>query len=145
MEKEWDDEIEHYYEIDKINERFSYNPEGYPLLIVDQQYPSSFLKRVEDGLKNREFNASFEGKNSNVWDLLSAVCQYSYFVSYYLFPKENDYTNVTWKDWESSNSEKFENVSIAVFSDAIDSIARVWFRLWRRYEEWYEKREKRKK
>lgn len=153
MEEEWEDVIKDCHKIDngikhKGNERFYYDEKGYPSKdsSKEQKYQDSFLKKVEDELRGRKFDTLFGTGNNNVWDLMSAVCQHSYLLSYYLFLKENDYTDVTWKDWKSSNnSEKFENVSIAVFSDAIDSIARAWFRLWRRYEEWYEKREKDKK
>jgi hypothetical protein len=136
MEGEWDKAIRHYYKIDEQNERFSYNPEGYPLLIDDQQDPLSFLNRVEDELHNRKFDVLFGSGNKNVWDFMDAVCQNSYLLSYSFIPEGYDHKNVTLENWQTLSDLKFDDLSVAVFSDAIDSIARIWFRLWRRYEEW---------
>lgn len=136
MEGDWENVIASCYKIDEKNERFFYDPGGYPLLADDQLYQSSFLKKVDDELGKREFSTSGGTGNNNIWDFMSAVCQYSYLLAYYLFPQPDDYSNVTFEAWQSSNSEKFNDVSVAVFADAIDSIARVWFRAWRRYENW---------
>ena len=55
IEKQWDDEIQKYYSIDHVNERFFYNPQGYPLFIKNNDYETSFLKKVDDELKGRKF------------------------------------------------------------------------------------------
>ena len=59
LEEVWDDEIKKYYLLDKTNERFLYNPQGYPLLNKEKesQYKNSFLKKVEDNLRKRTFSA----------------------------------------------------------------------------------------
>ena len=143
MEKEWDDEIENYYKMDRDNERFFYDETGYPLLPKDlaksRGYQSSFLKKVSDELRKREFKLSFGSGNKNVWDFMSAVCQHSYLISYGFLPPQYDHTDVTRSNWRSSGSIPFNELSVAVFSDAIDSIARIWFRVWRRYEKWAKK------
>jgi hypothetical protein len=141
MEGEWDKEIGKYYEIDKSdkrNERFFYDPRGYPLRNQnkEQAYNSSYLKRVEDELSERKFAEEFGTGNSNVGDFAHAICQYSYLFSYYFLPEQYDPTNVTLKNWKFLGGLSFEELSVAVLADAIDSIARVWFRAWRRYARW---------
>ena len=66
IEGEWDDIIRRHYEIDENNERFFYDPYGYPLrdLSLDQEYQSSFLKTVDDVLRERKFIISWEPKTA---------------------------------------------------------------------------------
>lgn len=146
MEGEWDDEIERYYKIDASNERFFYDQYGYPLKdsSKDQEYQSSYLKTVDDELSKREFTESFGTGNKNVWDFMSAICQHSYLLSHYFLPPQYDHTNVTLGNWQSLGSISFEELSVAVLADAIDSIARIWFRVWRRYEKWEKEQRSRK-
>jgi hypothetical protein len=145
MEKEWDDKIEHCYKIDEKNERFSYNPDGYPLLSNDQEYQKSFLKKVEDELRGRKFDTLFGTGNNNVWDFMNAVCQHSYLLSYRFIPEGYDQKSVTADNWQSLGTISFPDLSVAVLADAIDSIARVWLRPWARYEKWVREWEKGKK
>jgi hypothetical protein len=146
MEKEWDEEVQKFYRIDEKNERFFYDPRGYPLMKPgkDREYESSYLKTVEDQLSNRIYTESADGffgtGNKNVRDFMDAICQHSYLLSYYFVPERYDHTNVKPKDdWKSLGDLSFEELSVAVLADAIDSIARVWFRAWRRYVMWREK------
>ncbi len=138
MEGEWDDMVKRHYRIDDDNERFYYDPDGYPLrdLNRDQEYQSSFLKTVEDELLKRKFFLTWGAKNKNVWDYMSAVCQHSYLLSYCFLPPRYDHTSVTSGNWQSLGKVAFKELSTAVLADAIDSIARIWFRVWRRYEKW---------
>jgi hypothetical protein len=140
MEGEWDDIIKRHYQIDESNERFFYDPDGYPLrdLSNDQEYQSSFLKTVDDVLRDRKFILSWGAGNGNVWDFMSAVCQHSYLLSYRFLPPQYDHTNVTLGNWQSLGSISFADLSVGIFSDAVDSVARVWFRVWRRYLKWKE-------
>ena len=146
MEGEWDDMIRRYYRIDEDNERFYYNPYGYPLKdpSSEQEYQSSFLSTVEDVLRDRKFIMSWGAKNRNVSDFMSAICQHSYLLSYCFIPPQYDHTNVTTGNWQSLGSISFEHLSLAILSDAIDSIARVWFRIWRRYVKWERKQRSKK-
>lgn len=141
MEGEWDDVIRRCYRIDEDNERFFYDPHGYPLRdsSSDQEYQSSFLKAVDDVLYDRRFIISWGAKNSNIWDFMSAICQHSYLLSYCFIPQQYDHTNITLENWQSLGSTSFEDLNVAIFSDAIDSIARAWFRVWRRYMKWERK------
>jgi hypothetical protein len=138
MEKAWEDEMEGYYKIDRGNERFFYDPGGYPLRDSshEREYQSSFLKKVGDELGSREFLISWGGENKNVWDFMVAVCQHSYLLAYCFFPQQYNPGNVTLENWQSLGTISFPDFSVAVLADAIDSIARVWFRVWRRYENW---------
>ena len=141
IEGEWEDMIKHCYRIDEDNDRFFYDPDGYPLRDsnTDEEYQSSYLKTVQDVLSQRTFILSWGAKNNNVWDFMSGICQYSYLLSYCFIPQGYDHTNVTLTNWQSLGSISFNDFSVAVLSDAIDSIARVWFRVWRKYLKWERK------
>ena len=143
MEGVWEDVIKDCYKIDngikhKGNERFYYDEKGYPSRDSnkEQEYQSSFLKKVEDELVRREFSASGGTRNKNVWDFMSAVCQYSYILSYSFLPQKYNPDNVTLENWQSLGTISLPDLNVVVLADAIDSIARVWFRVWRRYENW---------
>jgi hypothetical protein len=149
LEKEWDNEIQEFYGLDRKNERFFYDPRGYPLREPGKEgeYESSYLKKVEDELSERVYTKSASGffgtGNGNVRDFMGAICQHSYLLSYCFLPAQYDETNVKPEDdWKSLGSLSFEELSIAVLADAIDSIARVWFRAWRRYAIWMEEQER---
>lgn len=94
MEKEWDKEIRKYFKLDILNERFFYNPAGYPLR-TKSNYRQSFLSRVDDGLTTRPFSIGYGDGNNNIFSYMLAVCQNSYFLSYAFFPIGYNETNVT--------------------------------------------------
>lgn len=145
MEKAWDDEIKKYYRIDKQNDRFFYDIAGYPApsydFATDKTYQASFLKAVDEELNKRKFESTFGQNNKNVWDFMNAICHHSYLLSYRFFPPEYGRDDVTTQNWKTIASPglSFEQLSTAVLADAIDSISRVWFRVWRRYEKWEKK------
>ncbi|OGN95407.1 MAG: hypothetical protein A2Y89_04475 [Chloroflexi bacterium RBG_13_51_18] len=147
LEKAWDDEIKKYYRLNKQKTRFLYNIEGYPApardFTSDKAYQQSFLKAVADELDKRKFDSSFGKDNKNVWDFMNAVCHNSYLISYRFFPPGYGPDNVTsknWKDLAPPPGFTLYQLSTAVLADAIDSISRVWFRVWRRYETWEKKK-----
>lgn len=146
MEEEWDNMVRHFYEIDDANERFFYDKYGWPLRNTDREdeFKSSFLKSVETSLAKRDFIISWGKDNSNVWDFMSAICQYSYLLSYSFIPEQYNPTDVTSRNWKTLGSITFDKLSTDVFSDTVDSIARIWFRVWRRYMKW-EKEQRKKK
>ncbi len=123
---------------DLKRERFQYDPEGYPLPDTkrEKEYLSSPLANVVSDVSNRKFEVSYGGGNKNVWDFMSAVCQYSYLQSFELFPERVNPATVTTVNWKGMGPMAFDDVTIGVLSDAIDSIARVWLRVWRRYVIW---------
>jgi hypothetical protein len=132
----WDDEIRKCYEIDLLNERFYYDREGYPWR-KGTNFEGSFLKEVEAGFATREFTDSY-GSGTNVRTCMLAVCQYSYLLAYAFVPPGWDETNVTVQNLPGLPGQvlNFEKLSVVVFSDAIDAIARIWLRVWRRYLDW---------
>lgn len=138
IEGEWEDIIESYFRIDKADERFFYDPGGYPLKdpVKETAFPSSTPGQVAQVLHDREFLISWGGDNKNVWDFMSAICQHSYLLSYCFIPEKYAAADVSMANWQSLGSVSFEDFSVAVLADAIDSIARVWLRVWRRYAEW---------
>lgn len=134
IESEWDKQVNKSYRIDKDNERFFYEPDGYPL---STNKMTALIKSVEEELVSREFIYEWGTGNNNTWDYMSGVSQYSYLMAYRLIPQEYDNTNLTkakvhelemWKD--------FDGYSRAIFVDAIDSIARIWLHTWARYRKW---------
>jgi hypothetical protein len=137
IEDNWDKEIRKHFKLDLLNERFFYNPEGYPLR-AKTDYSQSFLKRVEDGLATRPFSIGYGSVNNNVRTYMLAVCQNSYLLAYAFFPPEYNETNVNKNNWKSLPGQllDFDRLSEVVFNDAIDAIVRVWFRVWRRYVKW---------
>jgi hypothetical protein len=138
MEKKWDDMIKSHYTIDTKHKRFLYDPHGFPLRKTNReaQYQSSYLKRIADELSQRPFRIGYGTSRDNTWDFMSAICQYSYLLSYKFIPSRYNHQNVPNDNWHSIGSISFDDLSVAVFSDAIDSISRVWFRAWRKYSKW---------
>ena len=136
IESLWDDDIRKYYEIDLLNGRFFYNPEGYPLR-KEAGFTNWFLKRVEEGFMTREFTDSY-GNGTNVRTCMLAVCHYSFLLAYAFIPPEFNETNVSAQNWQSLPGQilDFERLSVIVFIDAIDTISRIWLRVWRRYLDW---------
>jgi hypothetical protein len=137
LEGIWDDEIELHFEIDKPNERFFYEGD-YPKrdLTKDAGYQTSYLKTVEDSISNRKFLIGYGDGNNNVWDFMKAICQYSYLLSYVFIPQSYNHNTVDKNNFDSLGNISLHDLSVTVLSDAIDSIARVWLRVWRRYMEW---------
>jgi hypothetical protein len=138
METKWDSMIKSYYEIDKKHKRFLYDRHGFPLRNKKKEarYEGCYLKRIEDELSKRAFQIGYGTDRDNTWEFMSAICQYSYLLSYEFIPSKYDHKNVPKDKWDSLGSITFDDLSFAVLSDAIDSISRVWFRAWRKYMEW---------
>ncbi|MBN1160929.1 MAG: hypothetical protein JXA17_03145 [Dehalococcoidales bacterium] len=145
LEKAWDDEIKKYYRLNSQKTRFLYDTDGYPKtagdLATDKAYQKSFLKAVADELESRKYSHSFGKGNNNVWDFANAICHNSYLISYRFFPSGYGPDNVNAQNWKTLAPDfSLQQVSTAVLADAIDSISRVWFRVWRRYEMWEKKK-----
>lgn len=138
IEKSWDETIKKHFLIDKDNDRFFYDPDGYPLRDSkqDTDYLSSFLHKVDDELVKRDFVVGYGENNNNVFEFMTAVCQFSYLLSYGFIPENQTPNSVKRDNWDKLGTISFEDLSIASFADAIDSISRIWFRVWRRYLEW---------
>lgn len=133
LESQWETQIKKSYKVDTDNERFFYDPDGYPL--PDNIKP--LMQAVEEDLKNRKFQYGWGTGNNNAWDYMSAISEYSYLMSYRMIPQGYDDTNLTKELYKSMPEwEHFEEYSRYIFSDAIDSIARAWLHVWARYRSW---------
>lgn len=133
IESLWDNQVKKSYEIDTDNNRFFYAPDGYPL----HKKPTALIKAIEKDIVEREFIYSWGSGNSNTWDFISAVSEYSYLMSYKMLPKEYDENTLTKELYKKSEAFKsFEEDSRYIFSDAIDSIAKTWLHVWARYRDW---------
>ncbi|MCQ2144615.1 MAG: hypothetical protein MJY72_02615 [Bacteroidales bacterium] len=134
IESEWDKAVKKSYVIDLKNERFGYDPEGYPLLTGKE---TELIKAVEEDLKTRVYNHSWGTKNSNCWDYMSSVSEYSYLLSHAMLPDSVDPETIDAKAFKALDSyADFEKNSAAIMCDAVDSIARVWLHVWARYRKW---------
>ncbi|UCF70855.1 MAG: hypothetical protein JSW49_00840 [candidate division WOR-3 bacterium] len=145
MEKKWDDIINYHYDFDTENKRFLIYEDGYPRTKefgegIKERYRAAYLKDIDDGLPKRKFVTSWGNKNGNVREFACAICQHSYLLSYCLLPIRCGHRRKTMKYLETSDDLSFDACSTAVLSDAIDSIARVWFRVWRHFLKWKSKR-----
>lgn len=133
IEKEWDDVVRECYSIDFDNERFFYNPEGYPLKIKNM----AITEWIEQEIVNRPFNSGYGSGNDNTWDFMSAITQYSYLAAYQMIPDTYDNTNLDWDAFKALDTGiSFDDYSKFILIDAIDSIAKVWLRVWKRYMDW---------
>ncbi|HLN52664.1 MAG TPA: hypothetical protein VK212_03080 [Lentimicrobium sp.] len=139
IEKYWDEAIKDCFEIDKANERFFYDPEGYPLRKKKKKITEKdlLINWLEQELISRPFSEKYGPDNDNTWDFMAAITQYSYLTAYKMIPQEYNEDNLDWATLKSLDTGmSFEEYSRQILMDSIDSIARVWFRVWRRYQEW---------
>ena len=141
------DEIEEYWEetitdnyaflIDPTQKekRFNLDYRGLPKLSDDADISGSFLEDLIDDVENRNFQLSFGSENGNVWDYMVDVCYFSYLVSTQIIPKNVNASKVTISEYRSKYEQKFHDAAPAILGDAIDALARIWFHVWRQYEE----------
>ena len=133
IEAQWDAQVRKSYQLDTANERFFYDPDGYPL----KKKITPLMELVEDDVVHREYSHPWGTGNDNTWDYMSAISQYSYLMAYRMIPSQYDETNLTKQLYQTTEEwNHFEEYSRYIFSDAIDSIARVWLHVWVRYRKW---------
>ncbi|HLP02071.1 MAG TPA: hypothetical protein VK163_08595 [Opitutaceae bacterium] len=135
IEKAWEDEIEQHIDIDAANERFRYTPDGFPRTLGKPEYATSLLKRTEDELATRGFSFEWGTGNGSVLEYVEAVCQHAFLLSCSFLPLACAPTTITRQNWRSLPGQQpsFDEFSLIALSDAVDSVARVWLRVWRRY------------
>lgn len=133
IEKKWEDHVTASYSIDRDNNRFFYDPDGYPLHLE----PTPFVLDVENDLATRKYSHGWGGTNKNVWDYIRGVSQYSYLFAYYLIP-DGFTKNQNWQDFTEQTEwgRDFEKYGKMIFCDAIDSVARIWLHVWIKYRDW---------
>jgi hypothetical protein len=133
IEKQWEDAVKKSYRIDKDNDRFFYDPDGYPL----QTTPTQLMLDVEMEATCRPYVHSWGTKNKNCWDYMSAISAFSYLKSYRMIPRGFDETNLTTDLFKTlEGGANLERYSREILCDAVDSIARVWLHVWARYRSW---------
>ena len=137
IEEEWDKQVQSSYYIDEDNERFFYDPEGYPRAKQEQ---TELIQYVEKELKDREFIWKWGGDGcKNTWSYMSGVSQYSYLMAYRLIPADKTPKQITRASYRSSAAykEHFLEYSKVIMADAVESIAKVWLHAWVRYRDWF--------
>jgi len=141
MEEGWEGEVIQCIAIDTPNQRFVYGTNGYPSVPNPVVYSNSYLGPVERELSARSFSDDYGDGNSNVLEYMHAVCRYSYLLSYSFIPPKFNPTNVTRANWQAlpGQTVSFGDMNTAVLADAIDSVARIWLRVWRRFADWWRK------
>ena len=133
IEKKWEDQVKKSYKIDTDNNRFFYNPEGYPLPLK----PTPLMQAVEDEIGTSHYIHTWGTGNSSTWDYMSGVSQYSYLFSNYLIPRTFSNTQGMDEFMEQTEwGQHFDDYNKMIFSDAIDSIARIWLHVWMKYTGW---------
>ena len=133
IEHEWDEAVRDCYSLDFDNERFFYNPEGYPL----KTDSNSVIDWLEQEIIDRKFSLSWGTGNSNTWDFMASITQYSYLTAYKMIPEQYTPTNLSWNAFQALNTGySFEDYSKYLLIDSIDSIAKVWLRVWIKYQKW---------
>ena len=137
IEEEWDKQVQSSYYIDEDNERFFYDPEGYPR---PKQEQTELIKYVEKELEDREFIWKWGGDGcTNTWSYMSGISQYSYLMAYRLIPADREPKKITRASYRSSAAykEHFLEYSKVILADAVESIAKVWLHAWVRYRDWF--------
>lgn len=139
IEAEWDKQVAQSYYIDDDNERFFYDPEGYPL----PKEKTPLVEYVEKELVSRKFIWEWYGKDwdyscKNTWDYMSGISQYSYLMAYKLIPEFDEPKKISTARYIETQAykEHFEEYSKIILADAVESIAKVWLHAWVRYRDW---------
>ena len=132
VESQWESAVKKSYEIDEDNERFFYDPNGYPLKTDKMK---SLMELVEEKILSRKFVYNWGNSDYSTWDYMSAVTEYSYLLAYEMFPR--DFEDMGWTEYKkTSAAARFEEYSSKLMADAVDSIARAWLHVWIRYRLW---------
>lgn len=131
IEGEWENQIKKSYNIDMDNERFFYDPNGYPLATADM---TPLIKAVEEKVITRPFNYSW-GSADGTREYAQAIGQYSFMLAQEMFPESlGDCTLTQYK--KSEVFANFDKYSAMLMADAVNSIARAWLHVWVRYRNW---------
>ena len=142
IEEEWDNQVQASYSIDKYNDRFFYDKNGYPAFKDDVE-PTPLVKYVEREAREREFIWAWGSDNNNTWDYMSGITQYSYLMAYDLVPADREPAKISTASYKQTEAykEHFEEYSRIILSDAVESIAKIWLHAWCRYRSWFREHE----
>ena len=132
IEKSWEDQVKKSYKIDMRNNRFYYDPDGFPLA-TDKM--TDLIRTVEDKVINRPFIYNWGSSKYGTRDYITAVAQYSFMLAQEMVPVEVG--NATWGKYKETEAyQRFDELSAMLLADAVDSIARAWLHVWKRYRDW---------
>ena len=133
IEKKWEDQITKSYDLDRDNNRFFYDPKGYPLPLK----PTPLMLDIEKKLTTKKYIHGWGGKSGSTLTYMRAVSQYSYAFASYLIPKEfTTKQNMTDFMEHTKWGKDFDKYSSMIFFDAIESVARIWLHVWMKYKSW---------
>jgi hypothetical protein len=140
IERTWEEEVVRYYEIDRVNQRFLYDPGGLPKLKDESidGYAHSMLKAVQDELNQRHFQFGYGAGNDNVLEYMHTISRYSYLMAYAYLPQDytlQDFDRDTLQ-MKNGSGMPFRDMSIIALSDAIDAVAHIWLHDVRRFMKW---------
>lgn len=145
IEEQWDDEVRKSYCLDDANNRFFYDPEGYPL----KKDVTPLVRYVEEELERRPFLWQWgptveKGKDKekgcrNTWDYMEGITQYSFLFSRSLIPDDRDPATISKATYKATAAykEHFEEYGKVILADAVESIAKVWLHAWVRFRNWW--------
>ena len=132
IEESWEKQIKKSYSIDTRNNRFYYDVDGYPLA-TDKMTP--LISTIEEKILSRPFNYGWGGSKYGTRDYITAVAQYSFMLAQQMVP--TDVGNVSWSKYQETEAfQHFDEFSAMLLTDAVDSIARAWLHVWKRYRDW---------
>lgn len=147
IEEKWEKAIESLYKIDKDNNRFFYDPDGYPLKAERNEKKGkkdsleTVILELEEEAVTRTYSHGWGTKNKSTWDYMSAISAFSYLRAYEMIPETvsaEDAKKISWTEFsQMKGGLEFDRYSKEILGDAIDSIARIWLHVWARYRDWY--------
>lgn len=154
IEEKWEKAIENLYKIDKDNNRFFYDPDGYPLKTERNEKKGkkdsleTVILELEEEAVNRSYTHGWGNKNKSTRDYMTAISEFSYLRAYEMIPETvrmEDSKNTGWTEFSKMKGGlEFDRYTREILGDAIDSIARIWLHVWARYRDWYMPYEKEK-
>ncbi len=136
IEEQWDEMVRESYLIDEDNNRFFYDPEGYPL---KSETVHPVIEAVEKELVDREFVWPWGTDCKNTWDYMSGISQYSFLMASRLVPEDRKPKDITPAYYKKTDAykEHFDEYTTIILNDAVESIAKVWLHAWCRYRDWW--------
>lgn len=147
LEEEWDKQVKKSYNIDFDNERFFYDPAGYPLPSGEM---SAMVSAVEEQVRTASYTHDWGSStaggvkttNENVWDFMSSVSLYSYLLAYEMLPETVTMDTPIEEIKQSEMYAKLDEYSTKIMYEAINSIARIWLHVWVKYKKWEKEQQK---
>lgn len=133
IEDRWDSQVKKSYKIDADNNRFYYDPDGYPL--PGKMTP--MISKVEEDIRDRRFCYGWGSGNNSTWDYMKAVSQHSFLLARKMIPEKHEANSLTREAFKMTDVwRNIDEYSCDILCDTIDSIARVWLHIWNRYRNW---------